>query len=90
MARPKGAVPKQLYRVYIETPVSAQMETSLFSEVEKRVPHGKLSEFVNARLKEHFEWETLDLTPYGFASNAFVRGPKVFLLMLKNKLEAKA
>jgi hypothetical protein len=58
----------------------------LHSEIESRIPHGKVSEFVADRLREFFGWKQLDLKPYGFAPGYFVRGPKDMIEALQQAL----
>lgn len=88
--RPRGAVPKALLRAYLAQELKTKMDLVLFSEAEGRVPLGDVSRFVEARIKEYFDWSSLDLFPYGFPQGAFVRGPRSIILALEQKLQGKS
>lgn len=87
MARPKSATPKALLKAMIPLELRAKLDLHLVSEVEERIPLGQISEFVTARIREYFDWVSLDLAPYGFAPGAFIRGPKPFVDRLREILE---
>lgn len=75
--------PVRLITTFPES-VRALLDLALYSEVEGRVPKGAYQTFLVARVKEHFEWQSLDLTPFGL--EGFVRGPKVVIDALLRKL----
>ena len=89
MPRRPNIIPslQQLFR--IPQDVKAKLDLHLFSELEGRVPKGKYQEFFVARIKEYFDWKTLDLAPYNFPSGCFVRGPKDAIELLERKLNGK-
>ncbi len=88
MARPKAPIEKKLVKAYVTLPIYAQMQLSLHSEVEGRIPLGDVSKFVEERLREHFEWAELDLHPYGGPEGFFLRGPKEMIEWLRKRLPA--
>lgn len=46
MARPRFTIPPRYYKISIPLDVATKMELNLYSEVEGRIPHGKLSEYI--------------------------------------------
>lgn len=89
MPRTKAAVPNVLIKAWVSPELRAKMDLLLVSELEARVPHGKISAFVADRLREHFDWEELDLGLYGLPQGYFVRGPAAMIARLKEALNAK-
>lgn len=85
MARPKAPVPKVVLNLWLPLEVRTKLDLHLVSELEGRVPHGAYSDFFTARVKEHFEWETLDLGLHGGPAGYFIRGPKEMIAWLKAK-----
>lgn len=83
MPRPKATNPTVLLKAMIPPELQAKMFLLLHSDVEGRIPHGKISAFVAERLREHFDWEELDLGLYGFAAGYFVRGPRPMIAALR-------
>lgn len=75
-----------LVKAWVKPEIRARMDLLLVSEIEGRVPHGKISEFVAERLREHFEWEELDLGLIGGPAGYFVRGPKAMIDWLRGRL----
>lgn len=65
--------------------VRALLDLHLWSEVEGRVPKGAYQQFLLERIREHFDWQSLDLTPFGL--EGFVRGPRDSIDALIRKLE---
>lgn len=63
-----------------------RLDLFLFSELEGRVPKGKYQEFFIERMDEFFDWERMDLSPYGFPAGYFIAGPKEMLEQVKKKL----
>lgn len=86
MAKPLGA-PKSLFRAYLPVELRAKMDLALVSPLEGRVPHGDYSSFLEARVREHFEWDSLDLSPYGFPGGYFVRGPREMIDRLRKHIQ---
>lgn len=87
MPRPKAAVPQVLIKAWVKPELRAKMDLLLVSEVEGRVPHGKISEFIAGLMQEHFDWDEVDLGIYGMSPGYFVRGPKAMIEQLKDRLE---
>ena len=44
--------------------VRAKLDLHLWSDLEKRVPHGAYQRFILARIAEYFDSATFDLAPY--------------------------
>lgn len=87
--RPVSVVPAKLLNVAIPGELFAQVEITLYSEVESRVPHGAYSKFFSARIREFFSWKTLDLAPFlGTPEATFVvSGEPEVLRALRAKLQ---
>lgn len=85
MPRPK----RESTRLTLRLPLNLRAKLDLFlvSTIEGRVPHGDYAAFFTERVREFFEWEGLDLTPYDFPPGYFVRGPKEMIEQLKRRLE---
>ena len=86
MGRPKNIVPRRRLLVYVPLDLQIKIDLALYSELERRVPHGKYSAFVCDRLREHFAWNELDLGPFGLPAGFFVKGPKEMLVALREAL----
>lgn len=86
MPRRPSTIPKVLLKANIPLELRVKLDLLLVSDVEERIPLGDISKFITARLTEYFEWETLDLAPFGFAPGTFVKGPKPFVDKLRESL----
>jgi hypothetical protein len=82
--RPAVDRPIQLTTTLPES-VRALLDLHLWSEVEGRVPKGAYQAFLLERIREHFDWQSLDLAPFGL--EGFVRGPRDSIDALIRKLE---
>lgn len=89
MPRPLNATSKVMFRAYLPIDLKAKLDLALFSPLEGKVPHGDYSAFFESRLREHFEWSSLDLEPYGGLAGEFVRGPSDMIERLRMKLETQ-
>ncbi len=47
MARPTNTIPSKKYKLCIPIDLASLMELHLFSELEGRIPHGRLSQYIN-------------------------------------------
>lgn len=90
MPRAKPVSPNVLLKAWITPELLTRLQLHLFSQVEGKIPHGKISEFVSDRLREFFGWKQLDLSPYGLPGGYFVKAPAAMIDELKRKLEAVA
>jgi hypothetical protein len=88
MPKPKAAIPKRLLKAYIPMDLHGRLLLELVSEVEGRIPLGKISQFTEARFREHFEWKSLDLRLYGGPEGFFIRGPAAMIDWLSKRLPA--
>jgi hypothetical protein len=86
MPRTKAAVPNHLIKAWVSPELKGKLYLHLTSELEGRIPLGRLSAFVSDRIREFFGWKTLDLTPYGFAPGYFVKGPADMVEALQRRL----
>lgn len=75
MPRPKSLNPPEYLRVALDQSLKARLSILLYSEVEQRIPKGAWQQFMEARLREFFEWRRVDLSPYGFPPGYFITGP---------------
>lgn len=87
MPRKKAVTPKVLLKAWISPELKAKLYLLLASEVEGRIPLGEISDFVAERLREHFDWTSVDLGLYGFPQGYFVRGPTLMVTDLRRMLE---
>lgn len=87
MPRKKAVVPQVLIKAWVSPELRAKMDLLLASELEGRVPYGEISAFIANRLREYFDFETLDLSLYGFPQGYFVRGPKAMVENLRLRLQ---
>lgn len=90
MPRPPATVPNVLIKAWVKPELRAKMDLLLVSELEGRVPYGKISDFVADRLREHFDWTELDLGLHGFPQGYFVRGPMAMIEALRRALVGQA
>lgn len=90
---PRGRPPKPIPSVKLDSYISGdlheRLKAYLWSELEGRIPHGKLHEFLNARIREFFDHQHLDLAPYfGQPSETFViSGTPEAIALIKDRLE---
>ena len=54
MARPKGVIRPVEMSVSIPEDLHCRLKLELFSEVEGRVPHGRISQLFTLLLRQHF------------------------------------
>lgn len=54
MARPKGVIRPVEMSISIPEDLHARLKLELFSEVEGRVPHGRISQLFTLLLRQHF------------------------------------
>lgn len=87
MPRPKNSNPSVPLHVYLPPDARARLDLHLYSEAEERVPQGAYARFLSARIREFFEWRTLDLALYGMPKGYFVRGPRDMIDYLERKLK---
>lgn len=87
MARRPSLSPKTRFEVQLPPELVAKMGLRLYSEVEERVPLGHYSQFVESCIRKELEYETLDLSLFGFAPGYFVRGPQAVIDSLRSALE---
>lgn len=87
--RPDLDPPTQL-EVSIPTSIRAQLDLSLFSNLEGRVPQGAYKTFFVERIKEYFNWKRLDLVPLGFPEGYFIAGPKEMVEHLERRLHGSS
>lgn len=83
MARKKAVVPKALLKAWVSLELKARLGLLLISEVEGRIPLGKISEHVERVLTQDLDWKALDLHPFGLPQGYFVRGPEPFVKALE-------
>lgn len=64
MPRPRSLTPKVSLEVQLSELTHTRLTLYLFSEIEARVPLGDYSRFVEARVREYFDHQHLDLAPF--------------------------
>lgn len=87
MPRQKAVTPKRLLKAWIALELRAKMELELVSELESRIPLGKISEFIEGLMRAHFEHQRLDLAAYGLPAGYFIQGPPEMVAAVKASLE---
>lgn len=86
---PRRPSPVPLEHIHITVPAAEKqrVELLLFSTAEKRVPQGAWQAFLLERIREYFDYATLDLSAYGYPSGFFVRAPKAMMEYIKQRME---
>ncbi len=86
---PRRPSPIPLEHIHIKVPaaVKQRVELILYSVAERRVPQGAWQWFILERIRDYFDYATLDLAPYGFPPGFFVRIPKGMLEIVKQRFE---
>lgn len=87
---PKAAlVPNEHLHIRIEPTLKQRMDLILFSESQQRIPKGAHKDFVEARIREWFEWRKQSLEMFGFPPGYFVAGPREMIDALVARLESR-
>lgn len=81
MPRRPELIPRTRLETKIPEDIRARLDLFLYSELEQRVPQGAYQTFFLDRIREFFDWGTLDL-----GEGLFVRGSKESIKSLKEKL----
>ena len=55
MAKPKKVIPTVEKKVSIPMDLCVRMETTLYSELEGRIPYGAQSEFIVGLIRSHYQ-----------------------------------
>ncbi len=64
MARRPAIIPTLRLHTALPIDLRSKLDLFLFSEVEGKVPKDAIAAFLAERIREFFEWESLDLGPY--------------------------
>ena len=64
MGRPKLLIPASSLNIHIDAGLRAQLDKTLYSELEERVPHGAYQRFFNLIITQALTFKRLDLAPY--------------------------
>lgn len=89
MSRPKNLNPPEYLRVALDASLKARLSILLYSELEQRIPKGAWQQFMEARIREFFEWRKHDLAPYGFPTGYYITGPAEMTEAVINRLKGK-
>lgn len=87
MPKQAALVPNEHLHIRIEPSLKQRVDLLLFSSTEGRIPKGAHKEFVEARLREWFDYTKISLTAYGFPEGFFVSGPPEMIDALRKRLE---
>jgi len=90
MARPKSLNPKVRLHITIEQSLKDRLSILLYSEVEQCIPQGAWQAFIEARIREWFDWKREDLAPYGFPPGYFVTGPAEMVQAVTERLKGSS
>ena len=86
MPRKRAIDPPTAFHVMIPESDKGWIDAHLWSDLDGRVPHGAHRAWLLARLEEYRDWESLQLTPFGFPSGYFIRAPREVVQALKERL----
>lgn len=89
MPRPKNLNPPTLLHVAIDQDLKDRLSLVLYSELEQTIPKGAWRRFIEARIREWFDWRQQDLAPYGFPQGYFITGPTEMTEAVINRLKGK-
>lgn len=89
MSRRPSPIPLEHIHITVPAHEKQRVELMLFSTAEQRVPYGAWQSFILERIREFFDYATLDLTPYGYPAGFFVRGPKGMIEVVRQRLEGE-
>ena len=81
MPRRPELIPRTRLETKLPEDVRVRLDLFLYSALEQRVPQGAYQRFFLERIREFFEWETLDM-----GEGNFVRGSKDSIAVLKGRL----
>lgn len=87
MPRMPNPIRPTLLHLSLPEDIRTRLDLILHSDLEGRVPKGAYQRFFLERLSDFFTHRTLDLTPYGFPTGYFVKGPADMISTLKDRLE---
>lgn len=86
MPKTKAVHPNHLVKAWISPELKGKLYLHLTSDVEGRIPFGKISEFIAERIRDYFGWQTISLEAYGFPAGYFVKGPPAMVEALRTRL----
>jgi hypothetical protein len=89
MSRPASLNPADRLNIAIDAQLKARLQLILFSEFEQRVPKGAWQAFIEARIREWFDWRSQALEPYGFPPGYYITGPGEMTEAVVEKLKGK-
>lgn len=83
--RTAALVQNVTFTVRVPLDLKTRMDLMLYSEVEGKVPYGEHAKFLARRIREYFEWKSLDLAPWGIQTQVY--GDPAALAALETKLK---
>lgn len=86
MPKAKAANPNHLLKAWVSPELKGQLYLHLTSNIDGKIPLGKISEWVSERIREYFGWQMLSLEAYGFPPGYFVKGPPAMVEALRTRL----
>lgn len=91
MPRPRNALPAKRVHLHLPGDVWPKLEIYLFSEMEQRVPFGAYQDFVTKRIREYFEWASLDLSEFfpHVPPGNILKGPKELVDLVRTELKER-
>lgn len=91
MARPRLTIPKVRLQLWVKPETLERIRQELYSEIEQRVPYGALEDFIEERLRDYFDSQSLDLAPFAGCDPGlfFVRGTPTSVKILEKTLKGE-
>jgi hypothetical protein len=87
MPRKANVIPSDRLYAHIPRDLLVKLNLHLWSELENRVPYGAHSTWIAERIRDYFEYRSLDLAPFGFPPGFFVSGPEEVINQLRTRLQ---
>lgn len=81
MPRPKLLTPKAHLHITIDAMLREQLDRTVWSEVEGKIPAGALQKFVECRLREYFSQAELNLGEYVLGAGTVFGGEHTIKLL---------
>ena len=88
MPKPRNAIPSRRLNLHIPAIEAGKLDLYLWSDAEMRIPEGAHQRFFAARIREFFDWKSLDLSRWfeHLPSGSVLRGPAPLIDLLEEKL----
>ena len=89
MPRPKNLTPNAHLHITIEARLRSRLDQAVWSDLEGRIPAGGLQRFIEARLREYFHDQRLDLRHWILGADVVSGSPATIAALVKYLEEQK-